>query len=176
MKRLIACVVLACLAVLGLALPASAHNVLVHSDPADNSQLATAPAQIRLDFNAPVQIGPDYITVIGPQGGHWERTQNATADGNSVSVSLAPLGPAGVYTIGWRIISSDGHPVQGEFHFTMTTAGTGTPVSPGGASADTGGASGGTSIWPWLVGAVVLLGIALSFAFRIATKKPGSTV
>jgi methionine-rich copper-binding protein CopC len=171
MRRLGVSVVLACLAVLGLAIPAFAHDVVVGGDPARGAQLSVAPTEVRLDFNAPVQDGPNIITVIGPHGGHWERTENATVNGNSVSVPLAPLGPAGQYTIGYRVVSADGHPVQGEVPFTMTTVGTGTPVSAGGSDIGTAsGTSGGTSIWPWLVGAVVLLGVALFFAFRITRK------
>jgi copper resistance protein C len=34
-------------------------------------------------------------------------------DGPTVSIDVAPLGPAGRYEIGYRIISADGHPVTG---------------------------------------------------------------
>lgn len=180
MRRLLLPVVLAGLAVFGFATPALAHNVLIGSTPASGASVQTGPSEVRLNFNAPVQFGADYLTVIGPDGNHWEKTENATVNGDSVSTSVAPLGPAGVYKVGYRIISADGHPVSGEVTFTLTTAGTGTPPAQsatggggGGASATTGStsaapasASGGVPVWVWVLGAVILLAAGLFFGLR----------
>jgi methionine-rich copper-binding protein CopC len=160
MKRLVIGGILACLAMLGLATPAFAHDFLVGSNPANGAQLTTGPATVQLTFNAPVQNGPNVITVIGPDGNHWEKTANPTVLGDTASASVAPLGPAGTYTIGYRLISADGHPTQGEVQFTLTTAGTGTPMTTG---AGTGSAAGGLPIWLYIVAVLVLLG-AGSFA------------
>jgi copper resistance protein C len=171
MRRLLAVLgaaAVACVAALVLATPASAHDVLVGSDPARGGTVTTGPSQVRLDFNAPVQFGADEITVLGPDGGHYERTQTATVTGNSVSTAVAPLGPAGTYTVGYRIISADGHPVSGEITFTLATAGTGAPVTPkaAGAAPGSGSGGGGVPVWVWIVGAVVLLAIGLFVALR----------
>jgi methionine-rich copper-binding protein CopC len=178
MRRVVLPLLLAGFAVLGLALPASAHNVLVGSTPAKGASLATGPTEIRFDFNAPVRNGPNTIIVTSADGSHWERSQNATVDGNSVFTKVAPLGPAGVYTASYRIISADGHPVSGDITFTLTTAGTGTPVMsasmanmpgmPGMAAGggSSGGGGGGVPVWVWIVGAVVVLGVGLTFALR----------
>ena len=160
--RIVVVAVLAGFAVLGLGSPAFAHNVLVGSAPAAGATLASGPAEVRFDFNAPVRVGPNTITVVGPDGTHWERTANATVTGNSVSTPVAPLGAAGVYTASYRIISADGHPVTGEIHFTLTVAGKGTPATT--AAATSGG--GGVPIWVWIVGAAVLLGVVLFVALR----------
>lgn len=170
MRRLLAVVggtVVAGFAVLALATPASAHDVLVGSDPARGATMTTGPTQVRLDFNAPVQFGADQITVLGPDGGHYERTSTATVTGNSVSAPVAPLGPAGTYRVGYRVISADGHPVAGEITFTLAKAGTGAPVTPqaaGASSSSSGG--GGVPVWVWIVGAVVLLAVGLFVALR----------
>jgi len=172
MRKLLIGGLLAAAAVLGLASPAFAHNVLVGSDPARGAQLATGPTAVTLTFDAPVQTGPNEITVVGPGGGHFEETANATVDGNAASTSVAPLGPAGVYTIGYRIISADGHPVQGEVQFTLTKAGTGTPVSSGAAAsaAGTGGSGGGVPIWAWIVGVLVVLGAGIVVVLRMSRR------
>jgi methionine-rich copper-binding protein CopC len=160
--RLTGVILLAGLGIGLLAVPASAHDVLVGTYPKAGASVSTGPTEVRFDFNAPVQLGDDSITVLGPNGTHWERSQNATVAGNSVSTPLAPLGPAGVYTAGYRIISADGHPVTGDITFTLTRAGTGQPVTVrAGAS---GG--GGIPIWVWIVAAVVVLGGALFVALR----------
>lgn len=178
MRRLLVPIVLAGLAIFGLATPALAHNVLIGSTPASGASVSTGPSEVTLNFNAPVQFGANYLTVIGPDGQHWEKTDNAAVVGNSVSTSVAPLGPAGVYKVGYRIISADGHPVSGEVQFTLTTAGTGTPpdqsAGTGGApatgsttsAATSASAAGGVPVWVWVLGAVILLGVGLFFGLR----------
>jgi copper resistance protein C len=154
-------------AVAALATPASAHNVLVGSYPAAGATLSVGPAQVRFDFNAPVQFGDDTIVVLGPNGTHWERTSHATVTGNSVATAVVPLGPAGVYTASYHIVSADGHPVTGDIAFTLAKAGNGTPVptAPG-----TGGGAGGVPMWVWILVAIVVLAGALFLALR-----PGRT-
>ncbi len=166
MRRLLLPIVLAGLAVFGFATPALAHNVLVGSNPAAGASLAAGPSQVSLTFDAPVQFGANYLTVIGPDGNHWEKTDNATVNGDSVTTPVAPLGPAGVYKIGYRIISADGHPVSGEVTFTLTRAGTGTPPSRSSSGAGGGAAAGGVPVWVWVLGASVLLVAGLLFGLR----------
>jgi methionine-rich copper-binding protein CopC len=175
MKRLLISGILACLAMLGLATPAFAHDVLVGSNPTNGAQLTTGPTTVELNFNAPVQNGPNVITVIGPDGRHWEKAENATVHGDTASTSVAPLGPAGVYTIGFRVISADGHPSQGEVQFTLTTAGAGTPVTTTNTGSVTGsgigsGGSGGLPIWVWSVAVLVLLGIGVFVVLRTSRR------
>jgi methionine-rich copper-binding protein CopC len=165
--------ILACLATLGLATPAFAHAVLVGSNPTNGAQLTTGPTTVELNFNAPVQNGPNVITVIGPDRNHWEKTTNATVNGDTASTSVAPLGPAGVYTIGYRVISADGHPSQGQVQFTLTTAGTGTPITTTntGPAADTGtGGSGGLPIWMWTVALLVPIGVGVFAVLQMSRR------
>jgi methionine-rich copper-binding protein CopC len=166
-RRFLLPIVLAGLAVFGFATPALAHNVLVGSSPANGASVATGPGTVSLTFDAPVQFGANYLTVIGPDGNHWEKTDNATVNGDSVSTSVAPLGPAGVYKVGYRIISADGHPVSGEVSFTLTKAGTGTPPQHSSDSATGSSTSGAVPVWVWVLGAVVLLGVGLFFGLRM---------
>jgi methionine-rich copper-binding protein CopC len=168
MKRLVIGGILACLAMLGLATPAFAHDFLIGSNPANGTQLTTGPTTVQVTFNAPVQNGPNVITVIGPDGNHWEKTANPTVLGDTASTSVAPLGPAGTYTIGYRLISADGHPTQGEVNFTLTTAGAGTPVT----TTNTGSAAGtgGLPIWLWIVAVLVLLGAGVFAVPRIGRR------
>lgn len=172
MRRWLLGALLAALATAGLAVPAFAHDVLVSSTPDTGARLADGPQRVTLTFNAPVQQGPNTITVIGPEGQHWEADDHSRAtvnpDGNGVSAAVRPLGPAGTYTIGYRIISADGHPVHGELHFTLTEAGNGSPnqnvATAPGSGAD---GSGGILVWVWIVVAVVVLGIGMAVALRI---------
>ncbi|HEX5405806.1 MAG TPA: copper resistance CopC family protein [Pseudonocardiaceae bacterium] len=123
MRRLVVLAVgalLAALTVVGLATPASAHDVLVGSLPATGAQLTTGPL------------------VIGPDGRHWERTPHASVLGDSALTQVAPPGPAGKYTAAYHIISADSHPVSGSITFELTKPGTGKPVSVAAAPCRTG--------------------------------------
>ncbi len=168
MRRVLVPLAVAAIAVTALATPASAHNVLVGSYPDAGAAVSTGPTEVRFDFNAPVKFGDDTIVVLGPDNTHWERTRNATVTGDSVSVPLAPLGPAGSYTASYHVISADGHPVTGDVTFTLTKAGNGKPVAATDAAGTGGG--GGVPVWVWLLVAVVVLAGALFLALR-----PGRT-
>jgi hypothetical protein len=86
---------------------------------------------------------------------------------------VLPLGPAGAYQIGYRVVSADGHPISGSVPFTMTTAGTGSgrAAAPSGsnpaADAPAAGGTGGAPVWPWIVGAVVVVAIGAGAALRL---------
>lgn len=169
MKRLPVIAATTAAALLGLAGPAAAHNTLVGSDPAAGARLATGPAEVRLTFDQPVRAGAGYnaVTVVGPDGTHWTDGQ-VRVDGNSVRTPVRPLGPAGTYTVGFRVLSNDGHPVPGKVEFTLTAAGNGAPAPPSAAAQDDRQpAGGGMPIWPWIAGAAVLVVLGLVLALRL---------
>lgn len=153
---------------------ALAHNVLVGSDPADGSKVDAGPSRIQLRFDLPVQDGFNTVTLIGPDGAHYEDGA-ATVDGSNVSVAAGPLGAAGVYRVGYRVVSDDGHAVSGSISFTLTRSGTGsghpgaagtspTPGSDAAGAAD--GSGSGVPVWVWIVGAVVLVVAGAGAALR----------
>ncbi len=178
MKRLLACLLLAGAGMIGLAGPAFAHNVLVGSDPKDGTSMAAGPSTVSLTFDLPIQQGDfDVITVTGPNSTRWEAGP-AKVDSNVISAPVRPLGAAGQYTIGYRILSADGHPVSGAVKFTLTKAGNGTPATPTAASdGQTSSASsdGAVPVWPWIVGGVVLLGAGVFVALRMGRAPEDSS-
>jgi methionine-rich copper-binding protein CopC len=170
-----------------LAAPAaSAHEVLVGSDPPDGASLSATPSRVTLTFDNPVQAGFTTMTVVGPDGGRWEQGP-VVEQSERISVGVHRLGPAGRYRVGYRIVSSDGHPVSGEVAFTLTAAQGGTPdpasagpasaaaapagappaASPAASTSDDGG--GGLPAWPFVVVAVVVVGGAVVLALRRRT-------
>lgn len=175
MRRLVAssavCALITGLSILGLATPASAHDVLVGSIPATGAQVASGPPLIRFDFDAPVVEGNDTIVVIGPDGNHWESSSHASVLNNSVLTRVAPLGPAGTYTATYHIVSADQHPVSGSITFQLTKAGTGTPVS---AATATSSGGGGVPAWVFVLLAVVVLAGVLYAALRTLRRTRSS--
>jgi copper resistance protein C len=172
MRKLLAVLALTGLGLFALAGTASAHNTLISSNPAQDASVAAGPQTVVLTFDEPVQEGKglNSVAITGPDGKEWQGGP-ATVDSNVVSAPLRELGPTGVYTIGYRIVSADGHPVSGKVTFTLTTAGNGTPAAVS-ANLTTPDGSGGVPIWVWLVGAAVLLGAGLFVALRIGGKQP----
>ncbi|WP_370945932.1 copper resistance protein CopC [Amycolatopsis sp. cg5] len=176
MRKALTALALVGAAMFAMASPALAHNVLISTDPAKGSSVDAGPAKITLTFDQFVQNADvNQIAVTGPGGGQWAEGQ-VKVDGSVVSVPLRPLGPAGEYKIGYRILSADGHAVTGESTFTLAKAGTGTPASAdaakgtGQAATTESTSDGGVPIWVWIAGAVVLLGVGLTVALRTGAK------
>ncbi|GAA3860554.1 copper resistance protein CopC [Saccharothrix violaceirubra] len=156
---------------LATAAPASAHNVLISSDPKDGATLESGPKEITLTFDQPVQGGEGFntITVKAPDGTQWQGDGQPTVKDNSVRFPIRTLGDAAEYTVTYRILSADGHSVPGSLKFTTTKAGGGTPAPV--ETATGAESSGGIPIWVWIVGAVVLLGGGVFFALRGGTPE-----
>lgn len=134
---------------------ASAHAVRVAADPVPDAALAAAPSRVSATFNE--QLHPDFaaMTVVGPDGNLWSEGA-PQVQGAVVSVGIRPLGPAGTYTVNYRVTSADGHVVSGSWSFSLTVAGTGTPGPPASASAPA--PERGLPVWPFVVGAAAVIG------------------
>ncbi|WP_051026437.1 copper resistance CopC family protein [Nocardia higoensis] len=147
---------------------ATAHSGVVGSVPEDGAQIDTGPERVVVTFNEELQPGFPSLTLVGPDGNLWSKGE-PTVEGKSVSVAAGELGPAGEYTIAFRVTSADGHVVSGTRSFTLTTPGNGVPGERAdGKSADTAEDS-GFPLWLLIVGVVVLLGVGLAvalFGFR----------
>jgi copper transport protein len=103
-----------------LAQPASAHAMLVGSDPSDRSWNATAPEQVTLTFNEPVEVVADGIRVFDADAqrvdtGSW----SGPADPEVVGVELPADLPDGGYVVTYRVVSADSHPINGTLTFTV---------------------------------------------------------
>jgi copper resistance protein C len=140
---------------------ASAHATRVSSQPADNAVLMAGPDQVSATFNEQLQTTFAAMAVVGPDGNVWSSGQ-PTVQGAVVSIGMRPLGPAGTYTVNFRVTSADGHVVSGSWSFRLTVPGTGTP---GPAPAATG-AGGGIPIWPFVVVTVALVAAGALWAVR----------
>lgn len=160
------------LGLLAFAGTAAAHNALTGSDPADGAAVSVGGDRVTLTFDQPVQPGPgNKIAVTGPGKTLWA-TGSVRVDGTEVSRDLARLGAKGEYTVGYRVLSADGHVVRGNVSFTLTRDGGGTPV---GTQAEAEEPGSGLPIWAWALGAVALLGVGLVFALRVGGEADGAS-
>ncbi|MEV2276093.1 copper resistance CopC family protein [Nocardiopsis sp. NPDC049922] len=102
--------------------PALAHDVLTGSSPDDGAILEAAPEEVVLTFNnAPMASdSASDVIVTGPNGEQYQEEGALEFDDLDVTAGLLPLDEAGEYTIGFRVVSSDGHPIQDSLTFTLT--------------------------------------------------------
>lgn len=141
---------------------ASAHAARVSADPADHAAVSIAPTRVSATFNEDLQTTFAAMTVVGPDGNLWQ-AGSPQVRGTVVSVGVRPLGPTGNYTVNYRVTSADGHVVAGSWWFALTTPGTGTP-GPAAQTSDNGPDD--VPIWPFVLGAVVLVGAGAVWATR----------
>ena len=125
----------------GLAAPASAHARLEASSPKEGSTLTATPPEIMLRFNEPIQSGLNEVSV---RTGSTDATDgDLEVDGSTVYQPLKSSLPAGSYTVSYKVVSADGHPISGSYSFTYAPPGGDT--GPSGSETTSGGGSGSSS-------------------------------
>ncbi len=128
----------AALSVLGGAAPASAHEQLLSSSPTASEQLPTTPSEVTVTFTDDLMDIGAVLLLRDAAGTEWELGDPVLA-GASASASVEGELPDGSYTLAWRVVSGDGHPISGIVPFTV---GEPTPASvpEGSATAEPGSA------------------------------------
>jgi len=110
---------------------ASAHAALLSTDPAQNTVVQTAPTEVTLHFSEQVTLATDDLRVFDASGKRVDSgpTGHAGSDDTTAQVKLLPGLPQGTYTVAWRAISADTHPVSGAFTFSYGHASATTTVA-----------------------------------------------
>jgi copper transport protein len=135
-SRLAAIAVCAVVVMLIVAGSAGAHAYLDTSIPGPDSTLGSPPTSLRLMYDE--DVVPQYarVAVVTPQGHDLAGAPRVA--GPVVVIPLRP-GPAGSYTVRWRMVATaDGHATEGAFSFGVRARalapapahGVGIPVAP----------------------------------------------
>jgi copper resistance protein C len=107
---------------------AVAHDVLRSTNPADGAVVDQLPDRVVLTFDEPALAIGTEVQVTGPDGPVTDGTPQLV---NTEVRQPVRAGPAGRYTVVWRVTSADGHPVSGTFSFTAQQPRASTsPTSP----------------------------------------------
>ena len=177
---------LAGVAGIATAAPASAHDRLISSDPEDGATLDEAPAAITLTFSAAL-LGTGSQLIVTDGQGEEVAAGDPVVDGEVVTASLPGDLPGGDYTVAWRVVSSDGHPIEGTFGFDVAAQGPSPEPSEEAASPlptgeseptaeqspaqgeATSGSDGGRS--PWLLGVALLATAAVGTAVVVRSRR-----
>lgn len=99
--------------------PAAMHATLISSEPAANSRVAVSPARVRLVYSEPIEGRLARVRLVPSVGAPL--VLRAAGDPRDVHAVIAPVDSlrAGSYRVEWRVVSADGHPVDGTFVFTV---------------------------------------------------------
>ena len=120
-----------------LAPSAVAHATLVSADPADGARLESVPHVVTLTFDEAVGIGGiGYVHVTDESGRQVDAAAAYHPNGDAAKVAdklVSGLGD-GSYTVSYRVISADSHPMAGSIAFVV---GNGPLVRAGIGSSDT---------------------------------------
>ena len=116
----LALVVVALLSVLAPAQIASAHAILLTSEPAPSAVLDQSPTEIALFFNEEVDTVFGRVRILDSSG-NVVQIVKPIRDAANHTIVRAPFSSLdeGTYVVIWRVASADSHPVQGSFTFQI---------------------------------------------------------
>lgn len=119
--------------------PASAHATLELTSPSDGARLKTAPKTVTLSFDESVGVGSvGYVHVTNQSGGRVDAraAYHPGGDGSRVADDLRDSLGDGTYTVSYRVVSADSHPVAGSFRFVVGNGPLLAASVPGGSTVD----------------------------------------
>ena len=160
---------------------ASAHDAVESTSPAAGATVPTPPAAVSITLsNHPLTLGTQ-IKVSDPAGTDWADGPVEIVD-NVASQKLKAGAPAGLYTVQWRVASSDGHPIEGTFTFTATGAATAGTAPASGTVPTLGTAQPGTTFapspvpdasqpFPWSIVIFVAVAVGILVALGLMAKR-----
>jgi copper resistance protein C len=177
-RRLLAAALMAMLLWLALALalarPAAAHDELISSTPENGAVLDTPPAEVTLKFSANVMDIGATTQVLDGEGADWAAGAPVLS-GSQVSIPLRDGMPDGDYQLGWRVVSSDGHPIEGTLKFTVAASSPAASSAAGSTSEAAGQEEGPSNLGLFVALGAGALAIAAGLAAFVISKRGGGT-
>lgn len=104
----------------GTAQPAAAHDEIISSDPESGAALEASPEALTLTFSGDIMdIGREVR--VTDSNGESQVTQESTVERQMLIQPLSNPGSTEdeTYTVVWRVVSQDGHPIEGTFDYTV---------------------------------------------------------
>jgi len=101
---------------------AQAHTKLVSGSPAAGVVVDLWPTKVVLEFDEELQnIGGEKanFVVINNAVGDQVSETDEVIEGNTISVTLSPNEVMGPVLVFYHVVSTDGHPIEGEYKFTF---------------------------------------------------------
>jgi copper transport protein len=137
--------------------PASAHANLVHTAPAHGEVLDRSPKQLIMHFDERVGLIPTSIRLYDSDAKRIDVGDPEQPFDGGLDVRLPERLPDDTYTVAWRVLSEDSHPIRGAFVFSV-----GEPVAGGvGVAEQILDEDAGSRGVDWALWLVRFLGLAL---------------
>lgn len=95
-----------------------AHSKLETSTPAADAKLTESVQEVSLSFNENIDENLSTLKVKNAQGESVEVAEVKVNQNTMLGTLAAPL-PSGSYTVEWKIVGGDGHPVDGTYAFEV---------------------------------------------------------
>ncbi|MEU0042855.1 copper resistance CopC/CopD family protein [Streptomyces werraensis] len=184
--RLTAAVLLAVAGLLTGPAPAQAHAVLLFASPAIEGAVPTAPKDIALVFDEPVQpSGAKALRIAAPGGTSVPLGAVARSEGGKQLTApvRSVMGP-GVYTVAWQAVAEDGDVMSGTYRFAVgsVTAELGSASGASGGQQVSGAPA--TAVLRWVLYAAFALALGGLVGEQLASRqrapegkgRPGSWV
>ncbi len=102
-------------------LPAAAHTDLISTNPDAGSSLDSPPEQLLMRFAEDILDGGARV-VARDESGADVALGTPRVDGAVLSAQWPATADSGRYTVAWRAVGDDGHPLEGQFAFQIRTA------------------------------------------------------
>jgi methionine-rich copper-binding protein CopC len=125
MKRIITATLILFLA---FSSSAYAHTGLTSSTPADGEEITEDVFEIILEFNTKIE---DTSTVKVSNENNEEIVNTMQVNDNVMTSSFMEPLDNGTYTVEWKIIGADGHPILGTYSFKVIQEEVNDPLSQG---------------------------------------------
>ena len=94
-----------------------AHTHLLSTNPTNGAEVTTELSSISLTYGGQIEEG-SFFEITSSEGQNIE-VEAFTVGDRVLTGSLAQPLENGAYTVAWTSISEDGHPLTGEFSFTV---------------------------------------------------------
>ena len=97
-----------------------AHAFPVRQTPAAGAELATAPKEIRIEFDDALEPAFSSLTVTDSTGRQVGTVKSQVLSSDAKVMVLAiPVLPPGTYRVKWIAVAHDGHRTQGGYMFRV---------------------------------------------------------
>ena len=121
-------------ATFGLTAPASAHAELEGSNPEANALIGALPEYLDLTFGENIMTidgseGSNQIQVVDANGARVD-DETIVINNQVVSVGIKPGFGDSTYTVTYRVVSEDGHPIEGSYKFEVSEAAQTSVIAP----------------------------------------------
>lgn len=110
--------VVATTTLLTVAVPANAHDQIASASPAEGESLETAPTEVRIEYTDTL-LPQSYVLNVTDADGVDVTDGEVSLNGRVMTRALQSDLPIGQYTVVWRVVSADGHPIFDKYQFAI---------------------------------------------------------